>query len=195
MSKHYIEQRMCFKHGCTGCHHLITQGLWCVWARISRRKCVFIKPGLGSVKAFNLLYTACMLLINITAKEKEPNTVSKDKEHVGTCSQLCHLNLICLSFQAGLQYATAQICTSFRIFFVFLWADTLPTFNNAQLHRHRGQSRVQCSVNKGFDKIWKTNYKPVNLLMLYILTSSWTCQPDKSREWTAVFKQTRPKEI
>lgn len=33
------------------------------------------------MKAFNPLHTACLLLINETAKEKEtePNTVSKDK--------------------------------------------------------------------------------------------------------------------
>lgn len=38
-------------------------------ARISRSKCVFIKGGLCSVKAFNPPHTACLLLINEQAKE------------------------------------------------------------------------------------------------------------------------------
>lgn len=140
-SQHCIERCTCVSHGCTGCHHLITQSPWCVWARISRRKCVFIKPGLGSVKDFNPLHTACLLLINETAKEEdtEPNTVSKDKGHVGTCRQLCHSNSLCPHFQAGRQIC--YICTSFSR--VFLQGDALPTSDNAQLHRPRGQSAVQ----------------------------------------------------
>lgn len=143
-SQHCIERCTCVSHGGTGCHHLITKSPWCVWARISRRKCVFIKPGLGSVKDFNPLHTACLLLINETAKEEdtEPNTVSKDRGHVGTCRQLCHSNSLCPHFQAGRQYATfAHHLAGF--FFFYLQGDTLPISDNAQLHRPRGQGAVQ----------------------------------------------------
>lgn len=95
------------------------------------------------MKDFNPLHTACLLLINETAKEEdtEPNTVSKDRGHVGTCRQLCRSNSLCPHFQAGRQYAT--FAHHLAGFFFYLQGDTLPISDNAQLHRPRGQGAVQ----------------------------------------------------
>lgn len=134
------------------------------------------------MKAFNPLHTACLLLINETAKEEEPepNTVSKDKGHVGTCRQLCHSNALCPRFQAGLQYATLLICTSFSIFFFpFLCEET--RCQHSIMHSCTGagaraeRDAASMTRRRGFDKIWKTNCKPVNLLMLHMLTRAGNC--------------------
>lgn len=75
------------------------------------------------MKAFNPLHTACLLLINETAKEKEkePNTVSKDKGHVGTCSQLAIQISFALVFKQGFNMLWRCVCTSFKQVFPFFW--------------------------------------------------------------------------
>lgn len=78
--------------------------MMCLSQDFQKEVCIY-QTELGSVKAVNPLHAACLLLINKTAKEKEkkPNTVSKDKGHVGAHKWLCYSNLFCPYFQVGRQ--------------------------------------------------------------------------------------------
>lgn len=185
-SKHYIEQCPWFSHGCTECH----QSLWCVCVSQDFQREMSILSEQDSALWMPLipsrLPACCLSMKQPRKRKKEPNSFKRHgaRGHVtGFAIQICFASV----FTQGFNMPHCLFA-----YYLALW-NRLPTFDNAQLHRHRTASAKR---RQGSDKIWKANCKPDNLLMVHMLTyPSWFCLSDWSRGFTAVLKQTEPTEI
>lgn len=146
-----------------------------VYATISNRKCVFIKasslrrPLIPPPHTHTHTHKYCLPAYQWTsqAEETEPNTVSKDKQCVSTCYELCHWNKLWPHFLQDFNTLHCWFPHHFTIFFPLFHEEThcqcLIMHSCADTELEAEQSTVQRQWRG--NTIWKANCKPANLLM------------------------------